>query len=89
MLQAEPVAGPLWPAAGLLDQSQSHALIAKLQATVEQLNDGQTNEAINQLQAFVTQVNHLIASGVLPSEEGQRLIDGANKILAELLGSSH
>ena len=72
--------------ASVLNGGQGNALIAKLEAAIQQLERGNVATAINQLESFVNQVNALISSGVLPSVEGQPLIDAANAILAALGG---
>jgi hypothetical protein len=71
-------------AAGVLNQGQGNALIAKLDAAIKQVDKGNSNTAINQLQAFINQVNAFINSGILTSAQGQPLIDAANAIIAEL-----
>jgi len=71
---------------GTLNGGQGNALIAKLEAAIQQLEQGNVATAINQLESFVNQVNALISSGVLLSVEGQPLIDAANAILAALGG---
>ncbi len=71
---------------GELNQGQGNALTAKLSSIIAKLDQGNTNAAINQLQAFINQVNDLIATGVLSPEEGQPLIDVASRIIAALGG---
>jgi hypothetical protein len=70
----------------VLNQGQGNALIAKLEAAIQQLDKGNVNAAINQLQAFINQVNAFIEGGVLSQERGQPLIDVANAIITELGG---
>lgn len=74
--------------AGILNQGQGNALIAKLEAAAQQLDKGNVNTAINQLQAFINQVNALINSGILSPEDGQPLIDTANGIINQLSSNS-
>jgi len=69
---------------GVLNGGQGNALIAKLEAAIQQLDRGNITTAINQLEAFVNQVSALMNSGVLPPAEGQPLIDAANAILDAL-----
>ena len=71
---------------GALNGGQGNALIAKLEAAIQQLERGNVATAINQLEAFVNQVNALINGGTLLAEEGQLLIDAANAILIALGG---
>jgi hypothetical protein len=71
---------------GSLNDGQGNALIAKLEAAIRQLDKGNVATALNQLEAFVNQVNAMISSGVLSAAEGQPLIDAANAIIAALGG---
>ena len=70
----------------LAESIEGKAVIAKLEAAIQQLDKGNPNQAINQLHAFVNQVNALISAGTLSSTEGQPLIDAANAIIALLGG---
>jgi hypothetical protein len=63
---------------------QGNALIAKLQAAIKQLDGGNAHVTINQLQAFINQVEGMIASGILLAEQGQPLMDAANEIILVL-----
>ncbi len=71
---------------GTLNDGQGNALIAKLEAAIQQLDRGNVATAIKQLHAFVNQVNDLINTSTLSPEEGQPLIDAANAIIATLGG---
>jgi hypothetical protein len=73
-------------AAGSLNQGQGNALIAKLEAAIQQLDHGNVQTAINQLRAFVSQMNTFISAGTVPPAQGQPLIDYANQIIAALGG---
>ena len=68
-------------AAESLNNGQANALTSKLEAAKQNLDQGNTTAAINQLQAFINQVNDFINSGVLTAAEGQPLIDSANDII--------
>jgi hypothetical protein len=68
---------------GTLDSGQGNALISKLQEAIRKIDRGNV-AAINQLQAFINQVNSLISDGVLTAAQGQPLIDTANDIIAAL-----
>ena len=70
--------------AGTLNKGQGNALIAKLEAALQQLDQGNPNTAINQLQAFIIQLNGLINAGILTQAEGQPLIDAANSVIEAL-----
>jgi alpha-tubulin suppressor-like RCC1 family protein len=71
---------------GALNEGQGNALIAKLDAALEKLGQGNTNAAINLLQAFINQVNGLVAGQKLSSTEGQPLIDSALQVIYILDG---
>jgi CSLREA domain-containing protein len=73
-------------AQGVLNGGQGNALIAKLEAAIRQIDRGNVQTAINQLEAFVNQVNALMYADILPPAEGQPLIDAANEIIAALGG---
>ena len=64
-----------------LNQGQGNALISKLENIIAKIDKGNIKPAINQLGAFINQVNAFIRGGVLSSEEGQPLIDAANEII--------
>jgi hypothetical protein len=71
---------------GVLNRGQGNALTVKLEAAIQKLEQGNTNAAINQLQAFLNQVNGLSNQGVPLPEAGQPLIDAASEIIAVLGG---
>jgi hypothetical protein len=81
--QADPACAPEPPAnivrdlaaSGVLNQGNANALLAKLNAA-----------AINQLQAFINQVQALVQSRRLTAEQGQALIDAANHRIDQLDG---
>jgi len=70
---------------GGLDPGQANALTAKLQAALQKLNQGKVIPGINQLQAFMNQVNALITAGVLTNAQGELLIAAAEAIINRLL----
>lgn len=66
---------------GILKTGQGNALIAKLQAAINQMNIGNLTPACNQLSAFIKQVKALILAGTLQSPgEGQDLLIAATRI---------
>jgi hypothetical protein len=69
---------------GPLNKGQGNALIAKLEAAIGQLDRGNDHVAINQLQAFINEVEAMLHSGLLEQEDGQPLIDVANEIISIL-----
>jgi uncharacterized delta-60 repeat protein len=73
--------------AGDLNGGQSNALLAKLQAAVGQLSNDHVGPAINQLQAFVNNVNSFVAQGVLTADQAQPLLDAAQNAI-DLLDST-
>jgi hypothetical protein len=75
-------------AQGALSQGHGNALIAKLDGAIKQLEKGNTKTAVNELQAFINQVNSFMTSTppILMPAEGQPLVDAANAIIAALGG---
>ena len=70
--------------AGTLNPGQGNALSVKLEGVLKKLESGNTKAASNQLGAFINQVNAMITSGILASEEGQPLIDLAQRVMASI-----
>jgi hypothetical protein len=73
-------------AAGVLNKGQGNALVAKLEAAIKKLQEGDVNAAANQLQAFINQVNALINGGVLSLAQGEALIDSADAVITQIDG---
>jgi hypothetical protein len=73
---------------GQLNGGQGNSLIKKIDSVNSFLDKGNVVGAVNTLNAFINQVNSLIAEGVLLAEEGQPLIDAADSLLSLLLGTS-
>jgi len=89
---------------GDLNQGEANSLIAKLEAALQQLNQGSptavtassvqtslqpsnggnTKAAVNQLKAFINEVNALVKSGKLSETRAQPLIDLAKAVIARL-----
>lgn len=69
---------------GILNQRQANTLLAKLEAAYQKINTGNVTATINQLQAFINQVNADIGPGKHTLAQGQPLIDAANAIIAAL-----
>jgi hypothetical protein len=69
---------------GALNGGNANALIAKLSAALQSLNQGNSKPACNQIQAFINQVNSLVAGGTLTAAQGQALIDAANAIALQI-----
>jgi hypothetical protein len=70
--------------AGVLNQGQGQALIAKLEAAIQKLDQDNVRAAINQLEAFSNQVSALINGGVLTSAEGQPVIEAVTELIVVL-----
>jgi len=71
---------------GVLNQGEVNAVVKKLENALKSLEKENTQAAINQLEAFIHQVNALIYSGRLTPEQGQGLIDAAQSVIDELCG---
>ncbi len=69
-------------AAGSLNRDQAKALTTTLEQAFRRIAAGRTIGAIEELTAFVGQVNHLLTVEILTLAEGQPLIDGANAVIA-------
>jgi hypothetical protein len=68
-----------------LNAGQANGLIAKLENARSQLNKGNTNAAINQLDAFINQVEAFLNASILSSEEATPLLTAANDLRQQLL----
>jgi len=71
---------------GALNDGQGNALISKLENVLDKLDRGNTNAAVNQLGAFINQVEDFIYEGVLTTEQGNPLIKVAT-VLVEALSN--
>jgi len=69
---------------GTLSGGEGNSLDAKLDAATRKLDEGKCKPAQQMLQAFIQQVQAMMASGRLTPAEGQPLIDAANAILATI-----
>ena len=56
---------------------QANSLIVKLENAIKNLDKGKAKTALNNLNAFMNEVQSLVDEGVLTPEEGQSLIDAA------------
>ncbi|HEX6911291.1 MAG TPA: DNA/RNA non-specific endonuclease, partial [Longimicrobium sp.] len=70
--------------AGALSRGNANALNAKLRAAQQSLGNGQNGAAVNQLNAFVNQVQALVQSGHLPAADGASLVAAAERIQASI-----
>jgi hypothetical protein len=71
-------------AGGALSAGNANALNATLQAAHNQLDQGNATAAVNQMQAFINQVNSLVAEGKLSQRDGQSLTTLANRVIASI-----
>lgn len=69
---------------GILNADQATGLFDKLSAALSSLNLGKTGPAVNQLSAFISQVNALVRAGILPWEKSESLIMDAVKTQAKI-----
>jgi len=66
--------------ANVLKRGQGQALTSKLEAAIHQLDRGMNRAAGNQLGAFINQVRAIVRARVLTEQEGQALIDEAERM---------
>ena len=66
--------------AGILNNGQANSLIVKLENAIKNLDKGKAKTTLNNLNAFMNEVQSLIDEGVLTPEEGQSLIAAAEAI---------
>jgi hypothetical protein len=69
---------------GSLNGGQANALIVKMENAIKNLDKDKANTALNNLNAFMNQVQAYINGGVLTPEEGQSLIDAAEAIIHQI-----
>jgi len=67
---------------GALSEGAGRALKATLEAAMRQLDRGNIEAMIQQLNAFEHQVEAFVNSGALSAADGQRLIGSANELIA-------
>lgn len=65
----------------VLNEGQGYALNTKLENIIAKIDKSNIKPAINQLEAFINQINDFISEGLLSPDEGQALIDAANEII--------
>ncbi|MFC2084794.1 T9SS type A sorting domain-containing protein, partial [Bacteroidota bacterium] len=63
---------------------QINSLISKLENALASQEKGNYKTAVNQLGAFINQVEASINSGRLTEEDGNKLIDAANNVIATI-----
>jgi hypothetical protein len=71
---------------GTLGSGQGNALMAKLDAAARSIDKGNVTPAINQLEAFINQMDAFIGAALVTPGEGQALVDAANGVIDSLGG---
>jgi hypothetical protein len=69
---------------GALLPANGNSLFAKLNAAIAKATAGNTAGAISDLESFINQVRAFVRNGRLSTADGQKLIDAANILIAEL-----
>jgi uncharacterized repeat protein (TIGR03803 family) len=69
---------------GVLNGGQDNSLVVKLQHAINLINAGNDAAAIGNLNAFIGEVNDLLASGVLTPSQAASLISAAESVIARL-----
>jgi Ca2+-binding RTX toxin-like protein len=72
---------------GVLNNGNANALISKLSGALVKFDEGNLNAAVNQIYAFINQVNAFVISERLTPAEGESLINAANQILISMEAS--
>lgn len=70
--------------AGALNKGQANSLLKKLDNAEKNFDRGKANTATNVINAFVNEVNDLVANGVLTPEQGQDLLDCALGLISRI-----
>ena len=69
---------------GVLNQGQARGLKRTLAGVIKKLNQGNTTAAIDKLMEFALQIEKLVLDGVLTAQQGQPLIEEANRLVAAI-----
>ena len=69
-----------------LNEGNTNSLTKKLDNTISSLEKENNNAAINKLNSFINEVNDFIPQKI-STEDGQALIDAANRIINQISGS--
>ncbi|MEK7729839.1 MAG: hypothetical protein AAB354_15635, partial [candidate division KSB1 bacterium] len=73
----------------VLSSEEGKTLTDRLDSAITSLNELDTANAINQVKAFIQEVNSYITSKKLTNEQGQGLISPANAIIDEIVDESN
>lgn len=71
---------------GALPAGPAEGLLAKLDAATRQIERGNSDGAVNLLEAFIHQVEALVQGGSVSAADAQRLIEAARRAIAQLSG---
>jgi hypothetical protein len=69
--------------AGILNHGQTTSLLKKLELAEKHIENGNLNGATALLESFISQVEELVAEGVLAPEDGAILIAAAESLIAQ------
>ncbi len=69
---------------GVLNGGQDNSLVVKLQHAIDLMNAGKNAAAIGNLNAFISEVNDLLSSGVLSPSQAAPLVSAAESVIARL-----
>jgi polyhydroxyalkanoate synthesis regulator phasin len=72
---------------GSIKATDGKMLINKLNDALSNIARGKTKTAINDLNTFINKVNSLVKTGKIKKDQGQKLIDDVNAIIAKLKGA--
>ena len=67
---------------GVINAGQANGLKTKIENAMEKAAKGQYAAAINQMQAFITQVNGMVGDGTLTPAQAEPFIDQAESLIA-------
>lgn len=65
-----------------LNGGQANSLTTKIENAIEKAASGQYNAAINQMTAFINQLNSMVANGTLTAEQAAPFIQQAEALIA-------
>ncbi|MFC1628973.1 hypothetical protein ACFL3H_07665 [Gemmatimonadota bacterium] len=69
---------------GVMEQGESNSLSAKLEGAIRSMEKGNTGASINQLQAFINQIEAMIRSGRIETGKGQSLINTTLDLIEQI-----
>jgi uncharacterized repeat protein (TIGR03803 family) len=71
-------------AQGVLNKGQDNSLVKKLQHAINLMNAADNADAIDNLNAFINEVNGLLSAGIVSSSQAASLINAAQNVIARL-----